>query len=42
MSVDSRSKMEIEANKEAVLFITRKKFKSEVPQADYDICKEKL
>ena len=40
MSIDCRSKMEIEATKEVIRFIEGKKLKSEVPQSEYDISKE--
>jgi len=37
MSLDCRSKMEIEATEEVVRFITKKELKNEVPQIEYDI-----
>ncbi len=37
MSVDCRTRMEIEATEEAVRFLTGKPLTSEVPQAEYDV-----
>ena len=37
MSVDCRSRMEIESTKECILFLTGKPLKSEVPQEEYDV-----
>jgi D-3-phosphoglycerate dehydrogenase len=37
MSVDCRTRMEIEATKEAVRFLAGKSLQSEVPQAEYDL-----
>jgi len=37
MSVDCRTRMEIEATDEAVRFLTGKPLTSEVPQAEYDV-----
>ena len=37
MSVDCRTRMEIEATEEAVRFLTGKPLESEVPQAEYDV-----
>ena len=37
MSVDCRTRMEIEATEEAVRFLTVKPLQSEVPQAEYDV-----
>jgi D-3-phosphoglycerate dehydrogenase len=37
MSIDCRTKMETEATEEAIRFLTGKRLKSEVPQAEYDI-----
>jgi D-3-phosphoglycerate dehydrogenase len=37
MSVDCRTRMEIEATEEAVRFLTGKPLSSEVPQAEYDV-----
>ena len=37
MSIDCRTKMEIEATKEVVRFITGKSLKSEVPKEEYDV-----
>jgi D-3-phosphoglycerate dehydrogenase len=40
MSIDCRSKMEIEATKEVVRFMEGEALLSEVPQSEYDICKD--
>ena len=37
MSVDCRTRMEIESTEEAVRFLTGKELKSEVPQEEYDV-----
>jgi len=37
MSVDCRTRMEIEAVEEAVRFLTGKPLKGEVPQVEYEI-----
>jgi D-3-phosphoglycerate dehydrogenase len=37
MSVDCRTRMEIEATEEAVRFLTGKPLTSEVPQVEYDV-----
>jgi D-3-phosphoglycerate dehydrogenase len=37
MSVDCRTRMEIEATDEAVRFLTGKPLASEVPQVEYDV-----
>lgn len=42
MSVDCRTRMEIEATEEAVRFLAGKPLESEVPQAEYDVQSEGL
>ena len=37
MSVDCRTRMEIEATEEAVRFLMGKELESEVPQEEYDV-----
>jgi D-3-phosphoglycerate dehydrogenase / 2-oxoglutarate reductase len=37
MSIDCRSKMEIEATKEVIRYINREKLINEVPQSEYDM-----
>ena len=37
MSVDCRTRMEIESTEEAIRFLTGKKLESEVPQEEYDV-----
>ena len=39
MSVDCRSRMEIESTEEAIRFLTGKELESEVPQDEYDVQK---
>ena len=42
MSVDCRSRMEIEATEETIRFLTGKELKSEVPQDEYKIQRQGL
>jgi D-3-phosphoglycerate dehydrogenase len=42
MSVDCRTRMEIEATEEAVRFLTGKPLESEVPQSEYDVQSQEL
>ena len=37
MSVDCRTRMEIESTEEAIRFLTNKALKNEVPQEEYDV-----
>jgi D-3-phosphoglycerate dehydrogenase / 2-oxoglutarate reductase len=40
MSIDCRTRMEIEATEEAIRFLTNEPLKSEVPKEEYDMCKK--
>jgi D-3-phosphoglycerate dehydrogenase / 2-oxoglutarate reductase len=42
MSVDCRTRMEIESTEEAIRFLTGKKLKSEVPQEEYNVQSQSL
>ena len=42
MSIDCRSRMEIEATEEVVRFFTNKTLENEVPQDEYDVQKQGL
>jgi len=37
MSIDCRTRMEIEATEEAIRFLAGKPLEGEVPQAEYDV-----